>query len=102
MQITQIKVEVKTLNKSLFNQLEVFDGDFDVSSGTSDINGIIGWVNVGAVVNILVSHEGRLVRITWLHFWDKVAPMAAKGAGSLVMVRQFVYAFYHKFPQVFI
>lgn len=94
MEITQIKVTVKTLTKNIFNQLE--------ETRVWKDDEVVGWVNNNGDTVLLVQqykgNTGQLKRVYRTAVWDRL--VVNYRSCPVEKVREAVDNYFHKFEQV--
>jgi hypothetical protein len=91
MEITQIKIKVQTLNKSMFNQLE------SVKEWTDDQ--VIGWVN-SPDPTLILKNEYQLTKVRWVDMWDYLYQKPENRMVPLDIARKNIEKYYHQFEQI--
>ena len=96
MEVTKIKVKVKTLDKRILEQLELREGNFT----DSEVMGYVSLPRTGAIVLIL--YDGRrLQKMNWSKLFDVLA-QRADAPRSMDPLRKYADEFIHKFDQIFL
>lgn len=97
MEITKVKVEVKTLNKTIFNQLEYTPSNFRL-----DDNDVIGWVNVDKVKVLVLLNNNKLYKMSWQATYDAISFRETTQGMNYGDFIKYFEKYYNKFEQIFI
>ena len=94
MEINMVKVEVKTLKKSILDQME--------NTSVWEDSEVVGWVlPPESNIHLIIDRGDRILKVTWMSMCDSLI-LRDDFPHSVGEGQKYIQDYYHKFPQIFI